>query len=281
VIGFVSEDAGGANLVLHHALKYEFEKKICSIGVSSNICRQLFLNNSDPNDFLLGISSFSLVIAGANYRNSFKQSDYLLSKIQEKNIPIHGYLDGWVFYDQRYPMLTISKYLVVDEYSFDLAEFFFPGRVELVPNYYFEYIKKEYNELKESPGYLNREDSVLFLTQPKFSKTSEIVENHGNNCICQELEKIVIFLNPRKILIRDHPRLDSTKCIDYCRDHKEFILIRTRGFDPIAADFLNAKTVIGAPSTALYFSKLLGLDAFTLEKSPINWRGPKFDSLFS
>jgi hypothetical protein len=273
MIGFVAQDMGGANLVLHHAKFTNKDKTIFAFGPAKSLCKLLNLENFLTNNTEF---DFDLIIAGANFKNSKKTSDKLLINFMKKNIPIHGYLDGWEFLNERYKNTKIENYLVTDNYAFSIVNELYPGRVKLVQNYYFDQVKLDYGIFKNGTDD-SVADSVLYLTQPNITNDSNLLKlMHGQNCICDDLFKIKDLLGPKKIIVRDHVRLDSLKCIGFFRTKSNIVFKHTSATSPLASDLIKCEVVCGPPNPALFLAQQLSLKTFTTKELPKNWKGPNF-----
>ena len=273
MIGFVAEDMGGANLVLHHAKHTNSDKTIFAFGPAKNLCKLLNLESFVTNDTEC---NFDLIIAGANFKNSKKTSEKLLTNFVKKKIPIHGYLDGWEFLNERYKNTNIEKYLVTDYYAFRIVTEFYPGKVRLVQNYYFEQVKSDLRILQDGTE-IGVTGSILYLTQPNILNDSNRLKlRHGQDCICNDLFKIKDLLRPKKIIVRDHVRLNSLKCNSFFRTINNINLEYTSATAPLANDLIKCEVVCGPPNPALFLAQQIGLTTFTTKQLPKDWRGPNF-----
>jgi hypothetical protein len=278
MIGFIAQDMGGANLVLHHAKNFNFDKKIFAFGPARKLCSQLKLEKFMSNDYELNFNSDS-IIAGANFKNSSKKSDKLLRQFESRNLTIHGYLDGWEFLNCRFPNVKIENYFVTDHYAYNIAVKFFPGKVKMLPNYYLNQVKLDLDEIKLGNKFISN-DSVLLITQPNIQNQDNYNKFiHGQHCICSDLSKIFHSFLPRSIVVRDHVRLNSLDCINYFSSKFQINLVLTNSMLPLAQDLSNCKIICGAPNQALFFAQQLGFETYITKKVPKEWKGPKFDYL--
>jgi hypothetical protein len=274
MIGFIAQDMGGANLVLHHAHFFRGKKLIFAYGPAKELAKTLNLTLEKPSNFEL-----KEIIAGANSKNSNLESDKTLVHFNKMDIPINGYLDGWQFYDERFLGLDINYFYVTDKFAEAIAIDLFPNKVRMMPNFYFEKVEKDFMKLKNN--FQNKSNfDVLYFTQPKISNRDNIFNlEHGQNCICFDLITVKKNLDPSCIIVRDHVNLNSSICLDYFSKLHKLFIVRSNAFKPLAEDLHISKVVCGAPTPALYFASELKFETYVTQDLPRNWQGPNFKIL--
>jgi hypothetical protein len=258
MISYVAQDAGGANLVLHQALNDRSDKALYLFGYASEIANELGLDNWKKREFS---DSFEKVVAGAN-GYAISNPERLLHKFQTSGIPIDGYLDGWDNLGNRFPGIKIRNYLVVDDISEKIAIDLFPGKVLRVENCYLINTLKSLASIRANlDGFT---DSVLYLSRPKLNHT-KYWPSHGEQCICSDLSLIHLHFRGQRIIVRDHPRLDSRLCIYDFPKENSVELCWSKGTKPLERDLAMSSIVVGAATPALYIAKEAGLTVFATE----------------
>jgi hypothetical protein len=258
MICYVAQDAGGANLVLHQALNDRADKALYLFGYASEMASELGLDSWTARKFS---NSFEKVVAGAN-GHTISNPERLLNKFQTSGIPIDGYLDGWENLGNRFPGIKIRNYLVVDDVSEKIAINLFPGKVLRVENCYLTNTLKSLASIRANlEGFT---DSVLYLSRPKLGNT-KYSPSHGEQCICSDLSLIHLHFRGQRVIVRDHPRLDSRLCISDFSIENSLELSRSKGTKPLEQDLAMSSVVVGAATPALYIAKEAGLKVFATE----------------
>lgn len=273
MIAFVAKDSGGANLVLHHALSIQTEYKLYLFGIAEKIASELKIEQFVRNQ---SVNKLTRIISGANFPGEIGEQEILLGEFQEQGIPIDGYLDGWQNLGNRFTGINIRNYLVVDEYSEALAKKLYPGKVLRVKNFYLHSTLKEFRLL--SSIIPQNPSGVLYLSRPKLSDPGS-QGLHGENCICTDLRTIEKSLLPAKIVVRDHPLLDSIICINEYSARKGLKISRSNGISPLAKDLAQCAFAVGAPTPALGIAKDAGLNTYILSSSQMSAGAPSFPIL--
>jgi hypothetical protein len=273
VIAFVAKDSGGANLVLHHALSIQTECKFYLFGVAKEIAAELKIEQFKRNQ---SVNELTQIISGANFPGEIGEQEILLGKFQAQGIPIDGYLDGWENLANRFPGIDIRNYLVVDDYSEALARKLYPGKVLRVKNFYLHSTLNEFHSF--SSIIPQNPNGVLYLSRPKLSDPGS-QRLHGENCICTDLRTIEKSLSPTKIVVRDHPSLNSIICISEYSARKGLVICQSRGTSSLAKDLAQCSYAVGAPTPALGIAKDAGLKAYILSSSQMSAGAPSFPIL--
>lgn len=273
MIAFVAKDAGGANLVLHHALSIQTECKFYLFGIAKEIASELKIEQIVRND---SAKKLTHIISGANFPGEIGEQEILLGEFQAQGIPIDGYLDGWENLGNRFPGINVRNYLVVDDYSEARAKELYPGKVLRVKNFYLHSTLKEFYLLSKIIP--QNPSGVLYLSRPK-SKNSDSLEIHGKNCICTDLRTIEKSLSPTNIVVRDHPKLDSIICIREYSARKGLKISQSRGISSLANDLAKCSFAVGGPTPALGIAKDAGLKVYILGSSQMSVGVPSFPIL--
>jgi len=273
VIVFVAKDAGGANLVLHHALAIASECHFYLFGIAREIAAELQIEN-----LINSVSSNKVthVISGANFPGEMGEMESLLGEFQAQGIPIDGYIDGWENLGNRFPGINIRNYLVVDDYSEALAKEIYRGKVLRIKNFYLDATLREFyllrSTLEQNPK------GLLYLSRPKLNQLGSYTL-HGVNCICPDLQIIDKLLTPTYVIVRDHPLLDSTVCTIEFSVNKKIKISRSKGTSRLAKDLALCDTAVGALTPALGIARDAGLNVYTLDNSQLLSRAANFPIL--
>jgi len=264
---YVAEDAGGANLTLHAALKDKEFSRVFVFGIAKDIASNLGVKAHSNEMEITGITR---VVAGANAQGTAKAADLFLRRFNSMKVPIFGFLDGWDNLENRFPGLRIRKYLVVDEYSKRIAESIYgSSKVELSENHYRNQVLEDHANLvaKLSDAELiKKQKTIIYFSRPSEGSGSE-AKCTNSFCICADLS-IILKKFPRfSVLVRDHPTLNSRKCILRFSIRHDLQIERTEGVTPLGADLSRCSVAIGQSNPALLIAQDAGLMTFTTSEN--------------
>lgn len=270
----VCHDAGGAEVVSafvkKNISKYNF---VClAIGPAEKIFKRKKLNKflvsrtKNPEELFDKFKKIHLILVSTNWSSSISHN--FIRGGKSRGIKTAVYLDHWVNYRERfgYPRTGWKKNLpeeiwAGDKRAYKLAKEFFKGlTIKLVPNYYFEEIKKEYKRIKKNK---KEKNGILYISEP----ISEQINVFGdkNKIRYNEfeiLEKLFDFFTKekvkRKIIVRLHPSEKKDKYDTIILKYKNKLKIIKSYNRNVFSDLTECSTVIGIKSMAMVVAYLCG-----------------------
>ncbi len=261
----VSHDSGGAEIVSAYAKGNKVTSDFFCLaeGPAKNIFERKGLDVIDRvrAEKLIKEKKIDLVITSTSGASSLELD--LIEQAKNVRIKSVSYLDHWLNYRERfgYPMAGWEDNLpneiwVGDKEALKIAADLFLIPVLLVPNLFFEEIKKEF-QLKRGTG-----DSVLFMCEPisvQFQRSGVKIEGNFD-----EIEILILILErfainkPKQIILRLHPSEPRNKYDSLIIQFKGRLNIIKSENNDILDDIAQSRLVIGMSSMALVVAGLCG-----------------------
>lgn len=166
----ICHDAGGTEVISAYVKKHKNKFDFQCFALS-DIAERIFKRKSIKfESFPVVDANAECLISGTSWGS--KAELEFIKEAKLKKIKTVVYLDHWVNYRERfgYPGRDWEKNLpdeiwVGDKYAYNLAKDSFPGKpLKLVPNLYFEEIKKEYKKIQKQID--DFEGNILFMSEP-------------------------------------------------------------------------------------------------------------------
>ncbi|KZB66866.1 hypothetical protein AUP42_15180 [Thalassospira lucentensis] len=220
MIGIVSHDAGGAEIITSYVQRNKLECAFCVEGPASEVVqRKLGPVKRMPLREL--IVSCSWLLCGTSFLSELEWTAISLARKSGKRCAVM--LDHWVNYRQRFVRQGEwhwpDELWAGDNVSARIAEEILPEvPVKLVPNAYFEDIRESIAKFPQASSCSDKGKNILYACEPLREDGKKLYNNERHWGYTEE-EAIIYFLKnvecicPKidNITIRPHPQEDMDK----------------------------------------------------------------------
>lgn len=265
----VSHDAGGAEIVSAWVRRHpEHSCEFILDGPAIDIFVRKIpgIKIKVPGFLSKTIEGVDFVLTGTSWASDLEKRAIALAK--KKNICVASYLDHWINYLQRFKVLP-DEIWVGDQEAFAIAKNVFEKSIiKLVPNLYFEDMRKEIGEFN-MPISKNGSRKILYVSEPiKEHLTKDPDNKHlkgKDEYVLMEdfLKKLKQADNLEKIRIRLHPMEKQDKYSEIIRSFND-LPIEICPNTSLVDDCIWADWVVGCESMAMVIGLLVSKPVFTV-----------------
>lgn len=260
----VSHDAGGAEVLSSYAARLHEPYRLVLEGPAVSIFERKLGNIArfDLQDALVGCEQ---LVTGTSWASDLELR--ALQAARRAGIPSASYLDHWVHYAERFQSgsetILPDEIWAGDEEALQMATCVFPGlNVRLVPNPYFEDIRRMLAGLGDDLGENAREPSILYLCEPvrEHARAQDGDDNAWGYTEESALEYFLAnmqLLAPgrQRLVIRPHPSEAADK-YSWALDIADDASISSG--NTLLEDIAPASIVAGCESTAMVIGLISG-----------------------
>lgn len=263
----IAHDAGGSEIIGAYISKHidTHEFVVYTNGPGENIFKKyaiphvvLTISRDTIEREIKKNKDAEFVLLGTGWMSEFESLALEISK--KEGLKTIVYLESWTDYRERfgYPSDSWEQNIpdeiwVGDKPAFEIASKNFPEiTVRLVPNEYFNDIKKRYHALRNTTP---PSQNILFL-----SDTSIDVEDIFENL----LRKLSQKHDSSAVIIRFHPSDSHNRFDEIIDRYSEIVHVEKSPEQDIVRDFLRAKVVIGRETVAMAASSIAGIKTISI-----------------
>ena len=270
-IGFVSHDAGGAEILSSIAMRIKSQIFALTTGPAINIYKRKISNSYILT--LEKIPSLDLLITSTSWKSKLEIDAILIAK--NHGIRTITYLDHWINYRSRF-MDNAKNYILPDEiwvgdkYALKLAQKCFPD-VDIISrsNLYLADIKDEYNNLflscKIQP---HSQYDMLYVSEPIDKMCKSLYNNERyygytqHDAIDYMLKCLSKSKKKYRVLLRRHPSEKESIFTNLLKNRVNHDLTISNGTS-LLEDLIQSKAVVGCQSMALIVGLECNMSAYT------------------
>ena len=254
-IGIVSNDAGGANIILSWLKSQKKDFRTYLSGPAVKIFSKYNNKKNKKKSLKELFKDSDFIITGSGWQSNLEFN--AIKKAKYENKKVITFLDGWTHYRERFirkSLLVLPDELwVTDKYAFQLAKKNLKEikKIKIVSNPYFKEINLKLKKLKKKKF---KSINILYATEP-----ISVNKNFNIKCNYTEFDALKFFLKNinkitkkkiNKITIRIHPSEKKNKYNFLIKEFKN-LLIQVSKNKYLYRDILENNWIVGCNTTPM------------------------------
>jgi hypothetical protein len=271
IIGVVSHDAGGAEIVSRLVKKMEADYLFAIAGPAIEVFRRNLgiIENSTIEELT---EKADYLICGTSWQSTHE--NLALKIAARNNVHVISVLDHYSFYLERYLKngfdIVPKEIWVTDSRSSELAHQFFPmSQITIVGNPYLEDLKDLYREI-EKPKLSSEYTDILYLTEPT-SAQARIQSGHENAWGYTEFDALQYFLANLwclqtnltvRVYLRAHPSEAQYKYSQFLGTYEGYQVLMCEEKD-LLISMAKVHAIVGCDTMALLLGVEIGVKVYS------------------